>query len=219
MQDIQWQWRSFRALAALLMAAGEALAQEKQSAARRIVVSIPDRKLALVEDGRAVKIYAVAVGAAGTPSPAGDFTVIERVVHPTWFGPHKVVPPGKSNPLGPRWIGLSRRGYGIHGTSNPRSIGRAASHGCIRMHNSDVEELFGLIAVGDEVELVADRTDEVVRIFGGAVVKEDGDERIWSGGFGGAAGVDVSAGVLDRALVSGGSDSSAGTALNLHRGR
>lgn len=54
----------FRALAALLVAAGEALAQETRSVARRIVISIPDRKLALVEDGRAVKIYPVAVGAA-----------------------------------------------------------------------------------------------------------------------------------------------------------
>jgi hypothetical protein len=76
------------------------------------------------------------------------------------------VPPGKSNLLGPRWIGLSRRGYGIHGTTNPRSIGRPASHGCIRMRNSDVEELFGLVAVGDPVELYAERTDEVARIFG-----------------------------------------------------
>jgi L,D-transpeptidase ErfK/SrfK len=108
------------------------------------------------------------VGADATPSPAGDFTVIERVTHPTWYGPHKVVPPGKSNPLGPRWIGLSRKGYGIHGTSNPRSIGHAASHGCIRMNNSDVEELFGLVAVGDTVELVAEPTGEVARIFGDA---------------------------------------------------
>jgi lipoprotein-anchoring transpeptidase ErfK/SrfK len=156
----------FQALAAVLVAAGEALAQETQPVARRIVVSIPDRKLALVEDGQPVKIYPVAVGAAATPSPAGSFTVIARVTHPTWYGPGKVVPPGRSNPLGPRWIGLSRKGYGIHGTSSPRSIGRPASHGCIRMHNADVEELFGLVAIGDAVELYAERTDEVARIFG-----------------------------------------------------
>jgi len=167
MRDSRRQLRHFRAVAALLFAAAEALAQEARPVARRIVVSIADRKLALVEDGRAVKTYPVAVGAAMTPSPSGSFTVVERVVHPTWYGPHKIVPPGKSNPLGPRWIGLSRRGYGIHGTSNPRSIGHAASHGCIRMRNTDVEELFGLVAVGDAVELVAERTDEVVRLFGG----------------------------------------------------
>src|ERR1035438_4060710 len=102
----------------------------------------------------------------GKGGKKGRFTVAARLTHPTWYGPGKVVPPGKSNPLGPRWIGLSRKGYGIHGTSNPRSIGRPASHGCIRMRNSDVEELFGLVAVGDPVELYAERTGEVARILG-----------------------------------------------------
>jgi lipoprotein-anchoring transpeptidase ErfK/SrfK len=164
--NTRWQLKYFQALAALFVAAGEALAQETRPVARRIVVSIPDRELALMEDDRTVKIYPVAVGAAATPSPTGSFTVAARVSHPTWYGPGKVVPPGKSNPLGPRWIGLSRKGYGIHGTSNPHSIGRPASHGCIRMRNSDVEELFGLVAIGDAVELFAERTDEVARIFG-----------------------------------------------------
>ena len=166
MRDTRWQTKYFRALAALFVAAGEALAQEARPLARRIVVSIPDRKLALVEDGRTIKIYPVAVGAAATPSPAGSFTVIARVSHPTWYGPGKVTPPGARNPLGPRWIGLSRRGYGIHGTSNPRSIGRPASHGCIRMHNADVEELFARVSIGDAVEFYAERTDEVARVFG-----------------------------------------------------
>ncbi|HXM40517.1 MAG TPA: L,D-transpeptidase [Bryobacteraceae bacterium] len=166
MRNARWQLKYFKAMAALLVAAGEAVAQETRPVARRIVVSIPDRKLALVEHGRVVKIYAVAVGAAATPSPAGNFTVIARVSHPTWYGPGKVAPPGKGNRLGPRWIGLSRRGYGIHGTSSPRSIGRPASHGCIRMHNADVEELFGLVEIGDAVELYAERTEEVDRIFG-----------------------------------------------------
>jgi lipoprotein-anchoring transpeptidase ErfK/SrfK len=167
MRDARWQGQYFQALAALFVAVGEALAQETPPVARRIVVSIPDRALALMEDGRVAKIYPVAVGAAATPSPTGSFTVAARLTHPTWYGPGKVVPPGKSNPLGPRWIGLSRKGYGIHGTSNPRSIGRPASHGCIRMRNSDVEELFGLVAVGDPVELYAERTDELTRIFVG----------------------------------------------------
>jgi len=166
MRDTRWQLTYFRALAAVLVAAGEALAQETRPPARRIVVSIPDRELALMEDGCVTKIYPVAVGAASTPSPTGSFTVAARLTDPTWYGPRKVVPPGKRNPLGPRWIGLSRKGYGIHGTSNPRSIGRPASHGCIRMRNADVEELFALVAVGDAVDLYAVRTDEVARIFG-----------------------------------------------------
>jgi lipoprotein-anchoring transpeptidase ErfK/SrfK len=162
MTDTRWQMKYFRALAALVVAAGEALAQD-----RRIVVNIPDRELALLEDGRVVKIYPVAVGAASTPSPVGAFTIAARIPNPTWYGPHKIVPPGKTNPLGPRWIGLSRKGYGIHGTSAPNSIGHAASHGCIRMRNADVEELFGKVQIGDTVELHGERNDEVARIFGG----------------------------------------------------
>lgn len=158
----------FQALAALFVAACEVLAQETRPVTRRIVVSIPDRALALVEDGRVVKIYPVAVGASRTPSPTGTFTVAARVSRPTWYRPGKIVPPGKNNPLGPRWIGLSRNGYGIHGTNAPRSIGRAASHGCIRMRNSDVEELFQLVRVGDEVDLYAARTQEVILLFGAA---------------------------------------------------
>jgi hypothetical protein len=145
---------------------GPRCAGEAKPVTRRIVVSIPDRKLALMEGDRVVKIYPVAVGAAATPSPSGSFTVVERVTHPAWYRPGKVVPPGTRNPLGTRWIGLSIKGYGIHGTSNPRSIGRRTSHGCIRLRNADVEELFGLVAVGDAVELRAERVPEEAGIFG-----------------------------------------------------
>jgi len=162
-----------RAVAAVFVAAGEALAQETLPAARRIVISIPDRKLALLEHARVVKIYPVAVGAAATPSPAGSFIVAVRISHPAWYRPGKIVRPGPKNPLGPRWIGLSRSGYGIHGTSNPRSIGRPASHGCIRLRNADIEELFSLVEIGDPVDLYAERTDEVARIFGAQIAVVD----------------------------------------------
>ena len=79
--------------------------------------------------------------------------IINRVQHPTWYGPSGVVPPGKNNPLGSRWMGLSMKGYGIHGTNVPSSIGKAASHGCIRMRQTDLEELFELVTVGTIVEL------------------------------------------------------------------
>lgn len=153
-------------LAALaLLAAAEALSQEKESA-RRIVVSIPDRKLALIESGRVVKVYRTAVGARKSPSPTGIFTIVTHIANPTWYGPGKVVGPGKDNPLGTRWLGLSLKSFGIHGTSAPKSIGRAASHGCIRMRNRDVEELFELVRVGDVVELHGERSEELARIFG-----------------------------------------------------
>jgi lipoprotein-anchoring transpeptidase ErfK/SrfK len=154
----------------LLMAAAEALAQDKASAqsARRIIVSIPDRKLAVLESGKVIKIFPTAVGAPKSPSPSGSFKIVQRLAEPTWYSKGKIVPPGKACPIGTRWLGLSVKGYGIHGTNNPSSIGHNASHGCIRMRNHDVEELFGMVSVGDDVELVAERTAETQEIFGGA---------------------------------------------------
>jgi lipoprotein-anchoring transpeptidase ErfK/SrfK len=138
-------------IALLMLSVLEAAAQSK---GRRIVVSVSDRKLAVLEDGQVSRVFDVAVGKATTPSPTGTFQIVVRIPHPTWYGPRKVVGPGKQNPLGTRWIGLSHKGYGIHGTNNPRSIGKAASHGCIRMRNEDAEELFGMVEIGDTVELI-----------------------------------------------------------------
>jgi hypothetical protein len=68
--------------------------------------------------------------------------------------------------LGPRWLGLSRKGFGIHGTNDPRSIGKAASHGCIRLRNRDIRELFSMVNVGDTVEIRGESDAEMARIFG-----------------------------------------------------
>ena len=73
------------------------------------------------------------MGKPSTPSPVGTFTIERRVMNPTYSHDGRVVPPGPNNPVGTRWMGLSIRGYGIHGTNVPSSIGKAASHGCIRM--------------------------------------------------------------------------------------
>jgi lipoprotein-anchoring transpeptidase ErfK/SrfK len=135
---------------------------------RRLVVSIPDRKLAVVENDEVVSVFPVAVGNPSTPSPVGTFTVINRIANPTYYSPGKVIGPGVANPLGTRWIGLSEKGYGIHGTDNPRSIGYAKSHGCIRLRNEDVERLFERVRTGDVVELHTERTPELGRLFGEA---------------------------------------------------
>lgn len=132
---------------------------------RRVVVSIPDRKLAVIEDGEVVTVFPVAVGKAATPSPVGTFTIVNRVANPTYYKPGKVVAPGAANPVGTRWIGLSEKGYGIHGTDNPASIGFAKSHGCIRLRNQDVERLFDRVRTGDIVELHAERTPEIAQLF------------------------------------------------------
>ena len=150
--------------AAVVIAAAEANAEERRALAdrrtgNRIVVSIPDRKLVLMDGDRAMKIYEVAVGKASTPSPQGEFRIINRIPNPAWYSPGKVVAPGKGNPLGSRWMGLSAKGYGIHGTNAPKSIGKAASHGCIRMRATDLEELFDLVNVGVVVEIHGERPE------------------------------------------------------------
>jgi lipoprotein-anchoring transpeptidase ErfK/SrfK len=133
---------------------------------RRVVVSLVDRKLALVENERVVEVFDVAIGAPTTPSPVGTFAIVTRVTNPTYYRPGKIVPPGATNPIGTRWIGLSQKGYGIHGTDQPRSIGFAKSSGCIRLRNADVERLFEKVRAGDVVELHAERTAEIAKLFG-----------------------------------------------------
>jgi lipoprotein-anchoring transpeptidase ErfK/SrfK len=132
---------------------------------RRIVVSIPDRKLALIENDSVVRVFDVAVGAPESPSPVGTFTIVTRVTNPAYYHPGKVIAPGATNPIGTRWIGLSEKGFGIHGTDDPESIGHARSHGCIRLRNADVEKLFSRVRGGDVVELHAERTPQIDALF------------------------------------------------------
>ena len=141
---------------------------------RQIVISIPHRQLAVVEAGQVLKVYAVAVGAEESPSPEGDFSVTRRLENPTYYHPGKVIGPGRSNPLGTRWIGLNKKGYGIHGTNLPASIGKAASHGCIRMRQADLEELFAMTNVGDKVVIRKGVDAEVAQIFGTFGAAQDG---------------------------------------------
>ena len=159
------------ALAAALIFTQPAIAADgarsvDPSMTRRVVVSIPDRKLALIENDQIVTIYPVAVGAPVSPSPIGTFSIVNRVSNPTYYKTGKIVGPGSANPIGTRWMGLSVKGYGIHGTDAPASIGFAKSHGCIRLRNRDVEELFARVRAGDIVELHAERTPEIAQLFG-----------------------------------------------------
>lgn len=160
MRQTRKESKAMTVAALLLMAASRVAAQD-----RRIVVSIPDCKLALIENGQIVKVYETAVGAPISPSPTGTFQIVTRVAHPTYYHPGKVVGPGANNPLGPRWLGLSLKGFGIHGTNAPRSIGHAASHGCIRLRNRDIVDLFERVEVGDVVELHGERDELVSRLF------------------------------------------------------
>lgn len=134
---------------------------------RVVLVSLVDRKLAVIENGVVIATFQVAVGAKFSPSPTGEFTIISRVSNPTYYHGGTVIPTGKDNPVGTRWVGLNLKGYGIHGTNAPGSIGRAASHGCIRLRNRDMERLFTMLRVGDVVQIRGERNDQIAEIFGG----------------------------------------------------
>ena len=111
--------------------------------------------------GQVVRMLGVAVGQAIYPTPTGSFTIVDKQLHPWWYPPNsswaageKPIPPGPSNPLGTRWMGLNAPGVGIHGTPNPASIGYSASHGCIRMRIPDAEWVFERVQVGTPVWIV-----------------------------------------------------------------
>jgi lipoprotein-anchoring transpeptidase ErfK/SrfK len=153
-------------LAAIVMAmAVDAATQEVSPPELRIVVSVADRKLVLLSDDRPVKIYPVAVGKDSTPTPTGEFKLINRIVDPAYYHPGIVMPPGPDNPLGHRWMGLSLKGYGIHGTPDQDSIGQAASTGCVRMARADLEEVFDLVRPGMNVHIVAAAEGELAQVM------------------------------------------------------
>jgi len=159
------------------------LAQSSPRRAPRVVlVSIPDRKLAVLETGKVLAYFPIAVGAAVSPSPTGEFVIVSRVANPTYYHEGTVMAAGKDNPVGTRWIGLNVKGYGIHGTNAPRSVGHATSHGCIRLRNRDVEKLYAMLRLGDAVAIRGERDEEIAEVFGDAV--DVATARVTSGTFG-----------------------------------
>jgi hypothetical protein len=108
-------------------------------------------EMTIHNQGYFVRSYPVGIGKDGQ-TPVGRFKVMTRLVNPKYFGMDGVVieADDPANPLGERWIDIGK-GYGIHGTIDPKSIGRAQSRGCIRMHNADVAEVFDLLGEGSEV--------------------------------------------------------------------
>jgi lipoprotein-anchoring transpeptidase ErfK/SrfK len=132
---------------------------------RQIIISIADRQLAVIDHGQVLKTYPIAVGARGTPSPDGDFVIINHAKDPVYRHGDKEIAPGKDNPLGTRWMGLSLKGYGIHGTNVQSSVGKAISHGCFRMRKQDVEELYTLVQVGDTVMVRRERDSMIAKVF------------------------------------------------------
>ena len=135
-----------------------------------IVINKTKKILTVYNKGETYKKYPVALGKSKTPTPNNKFTIINKAKNPRWGGMGGRFKPIKggapNNPLGKRWLGLStekHRGYGIHGNSSPFSIGEYVSHGCIRMINEDVEELFEFIPIKTSVWI---GTEEVLEEWG-----------------------------------------------------
>lgn len=109
----------------------------------QITVDVEQRVLRLTNGEKVIKTYPVAVGKPETPTPLGNWTIVQKVKNP-------------GGPFGARWMRLSVPwgGFGIHGTNNPNSIGKAVSHGCVRMYNNDVIELYDIVPIGTPVKIV-----------------------------------------------------------------
>jgi lipoprotein-anchoring transpeptidase ErfK/SrfK len=127
-----------------------------------IVIRRGSNRLLLYDGMKLRRTFAVATGQTRYPTPLGRYQVVVKWRNPWWYPPdsdwaqgQKPIPPGPGNPLGTRWLGISSPGVGIHGTPDAASIGYSVSHGCIRMHISDVEWLFNQVGVGTTVFIVA----------------------------------------------------------------
>lgn len=121
-----------------------------------IEINLPSGILSLYKDGNLVKEYPLCLGKQSAPTPVGQYGIIYKTVNPYWLNKSVVVPPGPQNPLGVRWMGITR-GIGIHGNNKPESIGTYASAGCIRMFNRDVVEVYNQVTVNTPVFIKYER--------------------------------------------------------------
>jgi len=122
----------------------------------RLLIDLSQRRVYLYRDDKEKQSYPIAIGKPGWETPTGSFKVMQMTRDPYWRHPltREVVPPGKDNPLGKRWIGFWTDGkdaIGFHGTNEENLIGQAVSHGCVRMHNKDAIALFDQVSVGTPV--------------------------------------------------------------------
>jgi len=142
---------------------------------RALVLDRKRRQLSLLENGRVVRRFPVAVGMPGWETPVGRFQVVNKTENPVWEHPQKGshTAPGPANPLGSRWIGFhqdcqGKRGWdgehmldvkgcvvaGFHGTPHRWTVGQALSHGCVRLYDEDVRQVFDFVAIGTPVTVL-----------------------------------------------------------------
>ncbi|NEO98106.1 MAG: L,D-transpeptidase [Symploca sp. SIO2E9] len=124
-----------------------------------LVISLKKRRVYVYQDNKLQQSYPIAVGKAGWETPQGSYQVMDMQPEPVWEHPWtgEIFLPGPKNPLGSRWIGFWTDGVnsiGFHGTPNEKLVGRAVSHGCIRMRNQDIVALYAQVSIGTPVTVV-----------------------------------------------------------------
>ena len=133
-----------------------------------LVINIPEMRLFDFTAADPVtgepEVFAVAIGDMADPSILGDFRVGGKRENPTWNVPKSIreedpslpaqVPPGPDNPLGSRWMTIGATSYGIHGTNVRWSIGREATHGCLRLYEDAIQRLYDRVPQGERIQIV-----------------------------------------------------------------
>lgn len=144
---------------------GHVLVPRPEFRPRVVMVYTKEKMLDVLEDGQLLASFPITPGSTTLPAPPGtwkiesmnslpffryDESMLEHGVRSTEF---VNLPPGPNSPVGVMWMGLDRPGIGLHGTNNPETIGRAASHGCIRLANWDAVKLSQMLTVGVTVHI------------------------------------------------------------------
>jgi lipoprotein-anchoring transpeptidase ErfK/SrfK len=148
-----------------LLRATEDIPPKPELSARTITVDTKNKVLEIIENGKMLAAFPITPGSKQLPAPIGNWTVTKMTVLP-WFrwdramllhgrrsGEFYKIHPGPRNEVGLVWIGLNKKGIGIHGTNRPDSIGRSASHGCIRLANWDAVYVLNSITKGAMVQI------------------------------------------------------------------
>jgi len=119
-----------------------------------VVVDKSQNLLFLKRGDEVIKTYLVSTGKDNS-TPIGNFKIVNKLTNPTWYKTGAVIPPdSEENILGSRWMGFDLKGYGIHGTTEPKKLGRQITLGCVRMKNEEVEELYDIVPTGTEVTII-----------------------------------------------------------------
>ena len=131
---------------------------------RGIVINLAELRIYHFAPNQPSVSYPIGIGREGWETPLGLTEIVAKRVDPTWFPPPSIraerpelpaaVAPGPANPLGARGLYLGFDGYVVHGTNRPAGVGRFVSHGCIRMYNEDVQELYDRTEIGTPVAII-----------------------------------------------------------------